>query len=585
MIDKLRFCNRIYIEYIPLYVILFICPFFCNTDSFLTGITARFIGTISLLFCLTLILFRKTHWKINRVDTIFTAFITFYTLRILLAYPTFRLDNLLAYITLLLLYVYFRNVRQGNRFFLTLYFAGLLQAGWYILQIRGFLPSYHYLFKGTGSFFNPALLAIFLVMGLLAGMASFPVRRKLIVKVLWCVGCILLLCCIVAISSRAAWVALLTGGLWIGWTEGHWSSKLRAYFSSKRSLFLKYICCGILIGIIACGIYGFYRMRQDSVHGRFLIWQVIGSKLTGAFCFGYGPLEALYMPLQAEWFMEHLGSSYNKLAGNNLYAFNELLRIIFEAGIVGLILLVSLILTAGWYAFRGNRTSHYCGAIGIAIVCFGLFSYPFSADLIIAIAVVVVAMIAANIPERSVAVGKIGRSYKYMMGILLPAFLFLVSWEYIQERQADTLLQKAQQDVALLSQKDMLTFYDHFQSHPDFILCYGKTLYNHKLYREALCVLEQGYRLRPSSELVCDLGMCYQQTKKFSQAEEAYTTAAFMTPAHILPQYRLFCLYRETGEEEKAMDIARYILTMSVKVVNTSVLRIRNQAREYVKGH
>ena len=584
--DKLRFYNKTYIEYIPLYIILLVCPLFCNTDSFLTGVTARFVGCVSLLFCISPVLFRETCWKINRVDVIFTAFITFYALRILLAYPTFRLDSLLQYMMLLLIYVYFRSVKQGNQFFLTLYFAGLLQAGWYILQIRGLLPSYHYLFKGTGSFFNPALLAIFLVMGLLAGMASFPVRRKLIVKVLWCVGCILLLCCIVAISSRAAWVALLTGGLWIGWTEGHWSSKLRAYFSSKRSLFLKYVCWGILIGIIACGTYGFYRIRQDSVHGRFLIWQVIGSKLAGALCFGHGSLEALYMPLQAEWFMEHPTSSYSKLAGNNIYAFNELLRITFETGIAGFLLFVSLILTVGRYAFRGNRASHYCGAIGIAIVCFSLFSYPFSVDLIIVIAAVVVAVLAANIPEQYVREGKIRKGgHKYIVGTLLSAFLFLVSWEYIQEKRADILLQKAQQDVTQLRQEDILPLYRHFQSNPAFILCYGKTLYNHELYQDALPVLEQGYRLKPSSELVCDLGMCYQQTKKYSQAEKAYTTASFMVPVHILPQYRLFCLYRETGEEEKAMETARYILTMSVKVVNTSVLRIRNQVREYLKEH
>lgn len=130
----------------------------------------------------------------------------------------------------------------------------------------------------------------------------------------------------------------------------------------------------------------------------------------------------------------------------------------------------------------------------------------------------------------------------------------------------------------------MLRCYKQLQANPDFILCYGKNLYEQGLYENALHVLEQGYRLKPSSELVCDLGQCYQQTKMFSKAEKAYTLAARMTPAYIMPRYLLFGLYQETRQQAKAIQQAHTLLTMPVKVVNTSVLRIRSEIRLFLKN-
>ena len=117
-------------------------------------------------------------------------------------------------------------------------------------------------------------------------------------------------------------------------------------------------------------------MRPDSVQGRFLIWQVIGSKLPEALWWGQGSLEALYMPLQAEWFREHSVSAYANVAGNNVYAFNEFLRILFETGIAGFVLFVLLIFTGCRHSFRGNQKSRDAGSVFLAILSFGFFSYP-----------------------------------------------------------------------------------------------------------------------------------------------------------------------------------------------------------------
>lgn len=118
---------------------------------------------------------------------------------------------------------------------------------------------------------------------------------------------------------------------------------------------------------------------------------------------------------------------------------------------------------------------------------------------------------------------------------------------------------------------------------PDFMLCYGKTLFNHADYSMALPVLEKASDLSPSSEMMCDLGICYQNEKRYEDAINAFTAASYMVPTYITPHYHLFTLYQEICNNEKAMEKARYMLSMPVKIVNSSVLRYRHQARLFLE--
>lgn len=102
---------------------------------------------------------------------------------------------------------------------------------------------------------------------------------------------------------------------------------------------------------------------------------------------------------------------------------------------------------------------------------------------------------------------------------------------------------------------------------------------------EALPILKNACQLRPLSGFVDRLGWCYQEAKQYKKAEKCYQEASLMVPAYILPHYRLFCLYKEMGELEKAKEKAEYLINMSVKVVNSSVLRFRNQAKIFLEEY
>lgn len=119
---------------------------------------------------------------------------------------------------------------------------------------------------------------------------------------------------------------------------------------------------------------------------------------------------------------------------------------------------------------------------------------------------------------------------------------------------------------------------------PDWMLCYGKMLYDRGLYADALPVLEIAVRLCPTAEAVCDLGDCCRQAGRLEEAEEYYQLSARMVPSRITPHSRLLSLYQETEDAGAAFREAEYILAMPVKVVNTSVIRARHRARVAVEA-
>lgn len=523
---------------------------------------------------------QKQTFCFNRLDLFFLTFLIWHTVITQTKSSDVNSWSVFQAVIYILIYFYFRNIKSNNLFFPFLFIAGLFQAIWSILQKNGVLSPNHPLFDMTGGFFNPAILGLFLALALLAGLLLWKTQTLPFTKCLLGVSYFILLYCIILANSRASWLALFMGCAWL-YLTGMKRQKNRLQTFSTIKPILKYSLIFTITGILVYfAIVGLYYIRPDSVQGRLLIWQVIGSHLPQSPWIGQGPLQAHYMSMQGSWFQAHPDSSFIRFAGNNLYAFNEFLRIAFESGIIGLILFTGLLMT-GIYADRtGNKNSRSAGSLLIAVITFGLFSYPLSVPLIVISSLITLAIISQNaFTSDRISISK----SRWIILLFLAVFLLFTVREYAYGKKADLLLKESRHSPTVLTGNALLQCYKQLQGNPHFMLCYGKNLYEQGLYDKALKVLEQGYRLKPSSELVCDLGKCYLQAKMFNKAEKAFSIAAGMTPAFIMPRYHLFCLYQETGQKEKAMKEANVILTMPVKVINTSVLRIRNQIRQFLK--
>lgn len=560
--------------------IVIVYPFLLPIDHYLTESTVTFLVLMLLLVAAIIRLLRNQVVYVNKIDIMFGLFAIGYALRVWWKNPVLDHPVLIHFFTVVGIYLYVRDSRLNRSFFCLLFCAGLIQCIWFVLQICNILPSRHSGFPGTGSFFNPALLGLFLVMAFWSGVVAGVGKQRKIIELLRMMALLVLLVCIVYVNSRASWIAFFAGGTWF-FLRFFKFARIDQLFPKHKKDRIAAAVVGVLL--LFSALYGLYSLRPDSVQGRFLIWQVVAAKIPEAFSLGWGALESQYMPMQAEWFMAHSDSVFVKLAGDNAYAFNEFLRVAFETGMVGLLWVVVLLFKAFSAALRGNKMAYRAGGLLLIVVVFGLFGYPFSDLWMTLVVTMILALVSAN--TRSGLRFELKVSF-YIRSLGLLAILsltILACHEYVWKKRADRLLQMAQHHPAVLYDSLMLRCYEHLNLYPDFVLCYGKTLHNNELYQTALPVLEQAYTLRPTSALVCDLGICYEQTGDFDRSERAYTEAAYMVPSHILPRYRLFCLYRKQDDTVNATAAARYMLKMPVKVVNSSVLRYRNQARIFLR--
>lgn len=553
---------------LPFYYLLLLAPILYSIDDVLTGITAEFILMLLLGFGY-IVYCRHIRFRWNYLDTMFVLFMAWYTVR--LSWSELPLDTrgICSGLCCLLLYFYARSLSSSSVLFPLLLCAGILQSAWCWAQWLHLLPSSHPFFGATGGFFNPALAAVAIAASCVAGVHVATTGYRLVSRVLAWLACAAMLVTLVWLGSRASWVGLVVGMGWLLFS----SSKLVSL--RKWGVLLMLLLVPAIAGLL-------YWLNPVSVQGRFLIWQVSKDIFLDSPWAGNGSFASSYMPAQAEWFAVHPDSPYVRVAGNNGYAFNEFVRVACETGIVGLLIFTTLVVLCLWKAWKGDTDSRYAGAVLATILVFGLFGYPFSSVLVVAVAVLAVAMIARRATPGVVRIAPYS-PYNFIRQTALVLCLFAFSFEYYRLKRADVLLAKAQKDVAETVDYRLSRYYDHLSNTPDFVLAYGRAIYLRGDYLQALPILERACELRPMYTIMCDLGSCYQRLSLWRQAEQRYRLAADMAPGYIVPRSLLFNLYKETGDYKKAEETARSILDKPVKVVNSTVLRAKRTAREFLE--
>lgn len=281
---------------------------------------------------------------------------------------------------------------------------------------------------------------------------------------------------------------------------------------------------------------------------------------------GISSFKAMYMPAQGEWLLANKDSIFGIIADDNILAFNELLHIGCESGIIGVILFVAIITSCMLIKHENNYNLQYLKCILIAFFIFSLFSYPFNETIFILLFFIISAAINNN--DNRVIV-----SFKINGLICLAMSLLLIIGITANVRYGRN---------CIAAEKDIAKTLPKLSESALYMGRYGERLFNSEEYEKAIPILEKYCTLSPNSRMLDILGVCYQKEKLYDYAITAYTHSAEMVPSRILPHYHLFKLYIETKQYEKAKEYAVKILRQKVKVVNSTVIRIRNEARSFL---
>ncbi len=503
-------------------------------------------------------------------------------------------------IGLAVLYVIFRSIPQNYYIFflLAVIVGGIIQAVYGNLQLLGFYNSFNANFKMTGTFFNPGpyagyLAAIFpMALGIylfknklaeeLPVLQSMPkLLRQLLLEYIPLAGVLSILLVLPASRSRAAWLAAGVSSALLLAIKYQFKYHLHRICNT---VYKKVIALSLLVILTAGGLYSIYIFKKDSADGRLLIWTVSANIIKDYPLFGVGfdRFKAHYMNYQAAYFQDQPESKYAMVADNVQYAFNEVLQITVENGLLVLILLIFLAIKFSIIFIHLQEKNPFLLdviAIILSIIFFSLFAYPFqilSINVLMVICISSLAYYDYVLFNRIVLKFKNSIVYTFFISYLFFSILLMYNLKFIQKyyREWEFALNIYRVNVYEASVEVFSSIYLQFNSDGGFLQQYGKALYMTGQYELARNILARATLYSNTPLIYTSTGDVCIKMNDYEGAELAYRQASFMVPNRFYPEYLLAKLYEKTGREKAAVIIARKVIEKTVKIPSNAINEI-----------
>jgi O-antigen ligase len=568
-----------------------------------------FYGAMGVTSIVSLIAYgcRKTEIKIYPVDFLLFLFTVFVLTANYYIFSNAITTKWILLVQLLLLFFYLRVALQDKslRFYIFLFFifTGLVEAVLGLRQLYGFTPSYHNLFKLTGSFFNSGPYSGYLAV--VAPLAlHFMLKDAVVFKRKFFIGFfpnyvrfnvsifafVSILLVLPATMSRAAWIAVIVGCGFVLSLYYLQKNHVRDSLIRQRKKVILFLFIGVVL--LACGAMGIYQLKKNSADGRALIWkttlQLIPKHPMGV---GLGHFPGVYGEEQAAYFATGKYSEQEELvAGNPPYAFNEYLQIIIEFGIVpAVVLFISFILLI-YMGIKRKAIAETGGLISLLV--FASMSYPFNLLPFLIVLVFFMALILTQkqavrvkeFTEKSIVL----RWQAVLMlliatGVILFATLYQRFPTYNAYKEWNNLKLIGSLDAYPEMKKDYEKLYPYLSDQTPFLFEYAQCLSKAGEYKKSNQVLEQAIGISCDPMLYNILGKNYQSLKKYKLAEQNFLLASLIVPSRIYPYFLLANLYAESGNTQQALLLAQKVLEKEPKVQSTAVNEMRVKMRELIK--
>lgn len=463
-----------------------------------------------------------------------------------------------------------------GRAFTRLWWVGLCAAGGYelwtgFMQLAGREASRHHLFDVTGTFFNPGPYAIFVAVVLAVSVAwwyrhgeAFAGRGRWSRVGAWSVAAVAVFCfpVLVATWSRAAWVAVAVAAACLLW-------------KAHRRMVLWGMGVAVCAGVAA------YFLKQGSADGRLLMTMVAGRAWAGEWLCGHGlgGYVQAYGAAQEVFFAARPGSPLSVVAGSPEYAFNGVLGVGVEQGVLGAVPALVLGLWSLAVLCRRGEVSAYGWLV---LLVSSLFSYPFALWPFLSLAVAWVAL-AVSLEAGTAEVRWWKRMAVWPVVAVGGWCVWNLSADTARRVEAYEEFRRVRgvQDVAFL--EDYRKKYEDLKAYPDFLFTFGTALREAGRYNESNAMLRQGTRVSCDPVFYTLMGNNYRDLGAVAEAESAYRKAFGMLPGRMYPLYRLMKLYEAEGQMRKAEEMARQIIAFRPKVDSPAVREMKNEAKKLTK--
>lgn len=454
-----------------------------------------------------------------------------------------------------------------------------------LAQLYGWLPSYHPLFKITGTFLNPGPYAGYLVV--LVPLAIYqlivPEKKDRVLNLLSWVALLSIIAILPSTESRTSWIACLATIFLLVFREKQWGNKIRAFCSQHKI----YAWGGgvVLACALMTSMFVLYRMKPVSADGRLLMWKISSQVVSDHpwFGVGFGNFKGAFADQQAAYFASQERPMREQFAaGSPDYAFNDPLQIFAEMGLVGF----GLFAAVAYLTLKGLG-SQKNGLLyaAISLLIFSLASYPLS---LLPFGVLAIFFAAAGTSASDTSPFR----HLPIVGtclIIILAFQVLTlryGIQYNKAVQQWNLFRTAHQ---LGGQKSIWSEYEKnsvfLTDESRFVSEYADCLHQIGRNDSARMLLETHKALLNDPADFILMAQIYETGSDLHRAEEYLEYAMWHSPRRIYAPYLLADLYIRHGQIAKGVDLARNALKKQPKTVSTKTVQIQHQLRQIINDY
>ena len=458
-----------------------------------------------------------------------------------------------------------------------IFLVSLIQALYGICQYANIFSSNHSAFSVTGSFDNPAgfaaVVALLFPVGLYFALSKTQPGRYFYASAL-----MIVVLSIVLSRSRTGILAILVSTAMFFILYARQKGKTTR---NNKLLGLWTVLCFIPATILL------YQLNKDSADGRILIWNISWEMIKDKpiFGHGHGSFKAKYMDYQAEHFADNKNPQLKNLADNVKHPFNEFIMIAVQYGIVGFLFINFMLTCIIRSVFKANTClSPLIFSSFAACLVFAMLSYPlqYMAIWILLLILCLIALIPVEIRMKKTRHGLILRSVIIISAIIcfsytLKHIQYQLKWKAIAQQSLSG------QTIIMLPQYRQL--YPALKSNPFFLYNFGAELNIAGKYSESLAILKECKKKFNDYDLQLLLADNYYRIGAWDKALNTYRYASWMIPCRFWPMYQMFSIYRETGQNKKALRMAKRIYRKKVKVPSLTIKSIKKEAKSYLALH
>lgn len=421
--------------------------------------------------------------------------------------------------------------------------------------------SRHYLYLLTGTFQNPGPYSAFLMLGAVIGLAWMQEAETEWQKhLIWGATCLMLVL-LPATWSRAALISFALVGLWL-FRKSYW----------------RWRWC-VWAGCIALCVV-FYFIKQGSANGRMLTWtSALNTWLHHPWIgVGIGGFFHASANGVAEMYSKTPSSPLFASGGVTDYAFNDMLKVLVELGVVGALICIIMVGYTMYLLWQNSKPLFY-GVMSLLI--FSMFSYPFEL-MPYRIIVVMVAAWAASVHS-----GQKEQKRRYVW-LVLSLLLLIPSYVIAKQIRAHY---DADKDYQLFAGMDNEAFIDDYyellpmeEDNRHFLFDFGKTLRIHGRYNDSNDMLKRGTLVSADPMFHILMGNNYKNMRYLDFAEQSYRIAFSIMPNRIYPLYQLMKLYKDNEDIRQAEIYAKKVINFKEKITSPATRQMKEEAKAVYLG-